>query len=201
MANIKPAKLGTFFALLTILMAFAMGAGMGLFEDEAKDFFKDEAYAARYTAYGVEPATTKPATPEAPKADAAKADDKEARVLTPKMEKAAADAWKYTKRTHYHSGGIGAVALGLCLMLGIVSRCGICKFLGSLCLGLGALGYSVFWGLAAWKAPTLGSTGAAKEMFEYVAMGGGGLCLFGLLLAFMAFFKGCCGSGCSLEDE
>jgi hypothetical protein len=194
MANIKPAKLGTFFAMLTILYAFSMGAGMGLFEKEAKQFLKDEALAVQDTVYLLKDAKaeTQPAADQ--KAAPGKIDEVKMKATTEK-------AWKYVKRSHEHAGGIGAVALAMCLMLGIVSRCGICKFLGSLCLGLGGLAYAVFWGLAAWKAPTLGSTGAAKEMFEYVAMGGGGMCLFGLLLAFMAFFKGCCGSGCSTYDE
>jgi len=194
MANIKPAKLGTFFALLAILYAFSMGAGMGLFEKEAKQFLKDEALAVKDTVYAIQDAEAEAKPAEDAKAAPVKIDEAKMKATTDK-------AWKYVKRSHEHAGGIGAIALALCLMLGIVSRCGICKFLGSLCLGLGALAYPVFWGLAAWKAPTLGSTGAAKEMFEYVAMGGGGLCLLGLLLAFMAFFKGCCGSGCSLDDE
>jgi len=195
MANIKPAKLGTFFALLAILLAFCMGAGMGLFESEAKQFLEDEAMAVKDTVYAIK--DTNAATPAAADPNAAAP----AEFDKTKLDAAVAKAWKYVKRSHEHAAGLGAISLALCLMLGIISRCGICKFLGSLCLGLGALAYPVFWGLAAWKTPTLGSSGPAKEMFEYVAMGGGGLLLFGLLLAFMAFFKGCCGSGCTIEDE
>jgi len=194
MVNIKPARLGTFFALLTILYAFSMGAGMGLFEKEAKKFLSDEALAVKDTVYAVKDAKAETQPDGAKKTDPAKFDEKKFEEVTDK-------AWKYVKRSHEHAAGLGAISLAICLMLGIISRCGFCKFLGSLCLGLGALGYAVFWALAAWKAPSLGSTGAAKEMFIYIAQPSAGLCLFGLLLAFMAFFKACCGSGCTVEHQ
>ena len=188
MVNIKPAKLGTFFALLAILYAFSLGAGMGLFEKEGKKFLKDEALAVQDTIYAVKDASgTQQAAP--------------AKIDADKMKAVTDKAWKYVKRSHEHAAGLGVVALAICLMLGIITRCGFCKFLSSLCLGLGALGYSVFWGLAGCKAPTFGSTDAAKETFIDVAQPAAAMCLFGLLLAILAFFKSCCGSACDFDDE
>jgi hypothetical protein len=40
----------------------------------------------------------------------------------------------------------------------------------SLGLGAGGLGYSVFWLWAGFRAPGFGSTGAAKESLEWLAM-------------------------------
>ena len=37
-------------------------------------------------------------------------------------------------------------------------------------MGLGSLGYSMFWMLAGMRAPGLGSTGAAKESLEWLAV-------------------------------
>jgi len=37
-------------------------------------------------------------------------------------------------------------------------------------LGAGGLGYSIFWMWAGFRAPALGSTGAAKESLKWLAM-------------------------------
>jgi len=197
MANIKPAKLGTFFALLTILYSFAMGAGFGLFEEKFKDHLKAEAEKVKDTAYKVEVVAPAPGQTDAEKAKAAEVHEANVKA---KMKKVTDKSWVYLKRAHMHASGLGAIALAICVFLGIVSRCGFCKFVGSLFIGLGALGYSTFWMLAGLTAPGLGSTGAAKEALFYLAQPSAGLCVVGLLLTFMAFFKGCCGSGCTFED-
>jgi multisubunit Na+/H+ antiporter MnhB subunit len=45
----------------------------------------------------------------------------------------------------------------------------------SIALGIGALGYSVFWLWAGFRAPGLGSTGAAKESLAWLAMPSSGI--------------------------
>jgi hypothetical protein len=42
--------------------------------------------------------------------------------------------------------------------------------LASTLLGIGAIGYPLFWMLAGLKAPALGSTGAAKESLSWLAI-------------------------------
>jgi hypothetical protein len=49
-------------------------------------------------------------------------------------------------------------------------------------LGAGGLGYSVFWMWAGFRAPALGSTGAAKESLAWLAMPSSG----GFVLAMVA---------------
>jgi hypothetical protein len=90
-------------------------------------------------------------------------------------------SWTYAKRAHLHGGGLGAgvlAALALLAALGRPSRpvrAGV-----SLGLGVGALGYSAFWLLAARAAPSLGSTDAAKESLAWLAIPSAGLLLVGL---------------------
>ena len=43
----------------------------------------------------------------------------------------------------------------------------------------GALLYAIFWMWAGFKAPGLGSTGAAKEALSFIAVPGAGLALLG----------------------
>ena len=81
-----------------------------------------------------------------------------------------AKSWDYMQRAHLHGGAIGTAAIGMILvmlMIGAPPR--IIRVLG-LALGLGALGYSVFWMWAGFIAPGLGSTGAAKESLRWLAM-------------------------------
>ncbi|MCP4376231.1 MAG: hypothetical protein GY794_08675 [bacterium] len=160
--NIKPAKLGTLFALLTILYAFGLGATFGLFEDDIKGHLKAEAAAVKDSVY---------------KGDEAK------------MKKITDKSWVYFKRAHLHAAGLGAIALAIVVFLAVANACPFCKFTGSLCIGLGSLGYSLFWMLAALKAPGLGSTGQAKEALRLLAQPAAGLCILGLLFAFAGFFK------------
>ena len=172
--GLRPAKLGTFLALLTILYSFALGAAFGLFEEDVKGHLKTEAEAVKDTVYQGDQA---------------------------KMKKITDKSWVYLKRAHLHSGVLGGIALAIALFLGIANTCSFCKFAGSLCLGLGSLGYSVFWMLAGLTAPALGSTGAAKKTLEMLAQPAAGLCILGLLFAFMALFKTmCCSGACDTRE-
>ena len=172
--SIKPAKLGTLLALLTILYSFALGATFGLYEKDIKGHLKDEAAAVKDTVY---------------KGDEAK------------MKKITDKSWVYCKRAHMHASGLGSIALVIIVFMGVIRTPGFIKFAGSLFIGLGALGYSVFWMLAALKAPGLGSIGKAKEALYWVAQPSAGLCILGLLLAFIAFFASMsCRCGCQSED-
>jgi multisubunit Na+/H+ antiporter MnhB subunit len=60
----------------------------------------------------------------------------------------------------------------------------------SLALGAGGLGYSIFWMWAGFRAPGLGSTGAAKESLKWLAMpssGGFVLATIAVLIALLAW--------------
>jgi hypothetical protein len=86
-----------------------------------------------------------------------------------------------------HGGGIGTASLGLCLLLAhlpVSLRWWTHKTLKSAvatALGLGAVGYPAFWLWAGWRAPAMGSTGAAKESLRLLAIPSAGLLLLGTL--------------------
>lgn len=156
MVALRSVRWGLTFALLAVAFGFAMGALFGANEEAMKGQLKAQGEAVLADKYG---------------GDAAK--------LKTVLDK----SWVYFQRAHLHGGGIGAIALALCLLLaalpGAPARLAP---LAALCCGVGALGYSVFWLLAGLKAPGLGGTGAAKESLQWLAVPSSGLAIVGLLL-------------------
>ena len=174
-SRLRPVRFGLLFSLLTLLFGFGLGGAFGLWEDSFKGRLKAEAEAVKDTVY---------------KGDEAK------------MKKITDKSWVYFKRAHMHGGGIGAVAMAVALMLAWVTTCHILKCISATALGVGSLGYSMFWMLAALRAPGLGSTGAAKESLAWLAMPSAGLCLIGLVLAALALCHGClCRCCCRKPQE
>ena len=58
------------------------------------------------------------------------------------------------------------------------------KLVGSLLLGLGAVGYPLFWMGAGLRAPGLGLTAAAKESLRWLAIPSAGGLFIGALITF-----------------
>ncbi|MEZ5329386.1 MAG: hypothetical protein R3F19_30425 [Verrucomicrobiales bacterium] len=79
-------------------------------------------------------------------------------------------SWNYMQRAHLHAGGMGTTAVALITALCLVGAAGKVTTLISMALGAGGLGYSFFWMWAGFRAPALGSTGAAKESLKWLAM-------------------------------
>ncbi len=143
-----------FLSVVAIALGFLMGGVFGAAEDSIKAHLENEAVAVFETVY---------------KSDAVK---KEATVKK---------SWDYLKRAHMHWGAIGSASLSCVLALVIFCRPGRGVNAAVLLLGFGALVYPLFWLLAGWNAPELGSTGAAKKMFEWVGLPGSIACLSGVL--------------------
>ena len=142
-ASLRAAFPGLAVAVCTVLFGFAMGGIFGLNEEVIKGRLAASAAAVTTTVYQGDAAAAEP-------------------VL--------AKSWTYMQRAHLHGGAIGTAAIGLIvvlLLIGTAPR--VIRILG-LALGLGALGYSVFWMWAGFLAPGLGSTGAAKESLRWLAM-------------------------------
>jgi hypothetical protein len=129
--------------VLTVLFGFGMGGLFGLNEDLIKDRLAASAAAATATAYQGDPAAAEPVI---------------------------AKSWEYMQRAHLHGGAIGTAAIGMILVLLLVGTTPRAVQVLSLALGLGGLGYAVFWMWAGFIAPGLGSTGAAKESLRWLAM-------------------------------
>lgn len=147
-------RLGAALALLTLLYGFGMGGTFGAFEDDIKGHLKSEGQQVLDTEYGGDEAALKKVT------------DK---------------AWIYFKRAHLHANGLGTAALALILLLSHLPIDGRVRRLTALALGIGSLGYPLFWMLAALRAPGVGGTAAAKESLQWLAVPSSALCCVGLL--------------------
>ena len=153
--NLQAALVGLLLAIFTILFGQGMGIVFGLNEDIIKSRLKADAAEVQTTIYQ---------------------DDKIA-------IKAVVDkSWNYMQRAHLHAGGMGTTAVALIVVLCLVGSSSKATALISVVLGLGGLGYSIFWMWAGFLAPGLGSTGAAKESLKWLAMPSSG----GFVLATIA---------------
>lgn len=135
------------FAVLTLLFGFGLGIVFGLDEDIIKSRFKASAAEVRESVYH--------------------GDDAAIKAVLDK-------SWVYAQRAHLHAGGLGATAVSLILLVSLLGTSpGLTRAI-SLGLGMGGLGYSVFWLVAACRATALGSTGMAKESLRWLAMSSSG---------------------------
>ncbi len=140
---LRPALPGLLFAVLTLLFGFGLGILFGLNEDAIKSQLNASAADVRETVY--------------------RGDDAAIKTVLDK-------SWVYMQRAHLHAGGLGASAIGLILVVVLLDTSpGLTRVI-SLGLGLGGLGYSVYWMGAGFRAPGLGGTTAAKESLKWIAM-------------------------------
>lgn len=163
--KIKIVRIGVLLSLFTLLFGFVLGGLFGSIEGKIKDHLKAEALAVSDTVY---------------KGDSAK------------MKKITDKSWAYLKRAHFHASGLGAISLAVILLLMFMQTTWILKEVTAIFLGLGSLGYSLFWMFAALKAPGLGSTGAAKEVLSFLAIPSVGMCIIGLISVLIIVLKTVC---------
>ena len=154
--NLSVVKYGIVFSLLTLLYGFGLGGVFGAFEDNIKGHLKDEAKRVLDSAY---------------KSDEAK------------MSQIIDKSWTYFKRAHLHANGLGTASLVLILYISFLSVSNNMKSINAIFLGVGSLGYSMYWMFAGLRAPGLGSTGLAKESLQWLAVPSSGLCIIGLVMA------------------
>lgn len=139
---------GLTLAVITLLFGFALGIVFGLDEDAVKSRFAASAAAVQETVYQGDSATAKAV-----------------------LDK----SWNYAQRAHLHAGSLGASAIALIVTLLLIGTGpGVTRVL-SLAFGIGGLGYSAYWLLAAFRAPGLGGTAAAKESLAWLAMPASGI--------------------------
>jgi hypothetical protein len=160
LGRLKGMKIGVSFALLSLLYGFGLGAVFGAAEDSIKAHLEEEGRAVLETVYEGEPA---------------------------RMDKIVSKSWTYFKRAHLHANGIGTASLAMILLLACIGTGGRLEQVAAALLGVGALGYSSFWMFAGLTAPGLGSTGAAKEALQWLAIPTSGACIAGLILVLVLF--------------
>lgn len=147
-------RVGIMLSLSAILFGFLLGGAFGAFEPALKGRLAASADAVLATAYNGDVAA------------------KDAVV---------AKSWEYLKRAHLHGGGIGGASLAAIAILLLTTRLGRMAQYSAAAFGAGALIYAVFWLVAGFSAPGMGSTGAAKEAFKWIAVPGAGLAILGAL--------------------
>jgi hypothetical protein len=99
-------------------------------------------------------------------------------------------------RAHLHGGALGTAAVASIAVLLALGWTGRAAQASSLSFGAGALLYSVFWLLAAYRAPGLGGTGAAKESLKFIAVPGAGLSLLGAVGTLYCMARACFRRSC-----
>lgn len=164
--DIRPVLLGLLLGVTTLLFGFGLGAVFGLNEEAIKAKLTNDGTAVLATVY----------------------EGDEARIRS-----VVNGSFTYLQRAHLHAGGLGAVAVALSLVLVLLGTSATVARVVSGALGFGAFGYSTFWMWAGFRAPGLGSTGAAKESLAWYAIPSSGLVIVGttavLVLLAMALFK------------
>lgn len=145
---LRPVLPGLLFGVLTLLFGFALGVVFGLNEDAIKSRLAASAESVRVTVYQEDAVAMKG-------------------VLD--------NSWSYMQRAHLHAGSLGAVAVSLTHVLVLLGTGKVASRVLSLFLGVGGLGYSVFWMWAGFRAPGLGSTGLAKESLAWLAIPASGM--------------------------
>lgn len=174
--RLEPVRFGLLLGLLAILYGWSLGAVFGVGEDGIREGFLADAEASR-----------------ALYLEKAKGDGEAAGAAIKKMDET---AWRYFLRAHLHAGGIGSIAIGGSLLLAFLSASTRLRSAASTLLGLGAVGYPVFWMLAGMRAPGLGSTAVAKEQLQWLAIPSagallvGGILTLGLLVAELFIARG-----------
>ncbi|NIT55204.1 MAG: hypothetical protein GWN00_02825 [Aliifodinibius sp.] len=158
--NLIPMKIGILLALLTLTYGFGLGGVFGAFEEDIKTHLKTKAQDVKDSIYHGD-------------------DDKIKSILD--------KSWVYFKRAHLHANGLGTASLAMILLLSFIQANDLFRKVTAIALGIGSLGYASFWMFAALKAPALGSTGAAKESLNWLAVPTSFLCIGGLLAVLSKF--------------
>jgi len=135
-------KVGLAFAMLSILFGGSMGLGFGCCEDYFKNSFKNDADSVLETKYDN--------------------DQSQASKVVKK-------SWVYMKRAHLHSLTMGVISIVMSLLAVGLAFPPLLQTAISFLSGLGSIGYGLFWLLAGFLAPSMGSTGMAKETVGLLA--------------------------------
>jgi hypothetical protein len=159
--DLRPVRFGLLLGLVAVLFGWGLGVVFGLDEHGYRQRFIDDA--ERNRAFYVQKAGS----------------EEGASALIKRIDES---AWTYSLRAHMHGGGIGSIAIGCSVVLSLLSVRPVFKLVASTLLGAGSVGYPVFWLLAGMRAPGLGSTGAAKESLQWLAIPSAGALFAGAVI-------------------
>ena len=157
-----PVRIGILLAVMSIMFGFSVGIVFGGFDTILRNVLKAKAEAVLVTVYNND---------------------------IDKMRSILNMSGGLIKMAHIHANGLGISSLALIFMMILFCPDGKAKDSASVCLGLGALGYSTFWLFAGLKAPGLGSTQLAHDSLHLLAIPAAAMSVAGLLLTFGLFVR------------
>lgn len=160
--GLREVRIGIVLALATMLFGFGLGGVFGLAEDSLKGDLDARGKAVLESVYAGN--------------EAKRAETKD-------------KAWTYYKRAHLHAGAMGTSALAMAMLLAGIPGGTRLRSGSAIALGVGGLGYGLFWLLAGMRAPGLGSTGLAKESLKWLSMPSAGLFLLGTASVIALFVR------------
>jgi hypothetical protein len=148
-------RFGLTLAMISFVLGFALGISFGAAEAQIKTHLKSRAAVVLDSVY--------------------RGDEQRAERVWKK-------SWSYFKRAHLHAGAMGAAALAMMLLAVQLPGSQLLKTTSANMLGVGAVGYPLFWLLAGLRSPTLGDTHMAKESLAWLAIPSASLFTLGTLL-------------------
>jgi hypothetical protein len=95
--------------------------------------------------------------------------------------------WRYYQRFHFHATGIGAMSLGVLLLIFLINAPRNLKAATAYMISIGGFLYPFLWLFSAIYGPVIGRS-EAKEAFSFFGYMGG-VFLFGLFLALFILIK------------
>jgi hypothetical protein len=152
--NLKTVRVGLLLALLSILFGYSLGIAFGAAEESLKESLRASGVSVFATVYHQDAAA---------------------------LDKAVRMAWGYYHKAHLHAGALGASAVAQILLVALLPTAARLKSGVAFLLGAGALGYAVYWLLAARRIPLVGDSHIASESLDWLAMPAAGACIFGTL--------------------
>jgi hypothetical protein len=156
-----PVTLGLLMSFLAIVVGTGLGAAFGLYEDQIKDRLLADV-------------TAHPQLHE----------------QTPdNVKKQVGDGWHYLQRAHLHAQGLGALGVGIIVVLGLSWVSAPVKKWLALATGLGALLYPFTWLLMGLRIGSMGKN-AAHASVDWLAAVSVPLFFGGMMLTLLILFLG-----------
>lgn len=155
-------RVGILFGILAVLFGLVWGLVFGAGEEAVKGLIANSAQAVAEKIYA----------------------NDEAKMKTVKDK-----AWVYMQRAHLHAGAMGTTAIGLSLLLAFCRVSARLSGWTSAALGIGALGYSVYWMWAGFRAPGMGGTHIARESLDWLAIPTSGMFVLAAIVTLIIFIR------------
>jgi hypothetical protein len=160
--KLRSMRVGILFGILALLFGLILGLVFGAAEEMVKARITNSASAVAEKVYA----------------------NDEAKMKTVKDK-----AWVYMQRAHLHAGAMGTTAVALSLLLAFCRGSTRLSGWTSAALGIGALGYSVYWMWAGFRAPRMGGTHLARESLDWLAIPTSGMFVLAAIVTLIIFIR------------